>query len=266
LHEANLEVARAHFETDKESYYYTRPVLGSTNGKFVAGGSLAYNASTKRVDVTGLSPTATSNDIGKIITFFDGATSPARFFAGVITAFPVANTYEVTLYHPAPSLSAVANVTVGDWLVAGDVIMLTGDNQVLSPENMSLFDITNDYEISLVSYKEFQTRRTLTGFNASSARWAKYSKTSIELTAGSLAPALGTLRISAYWVPPKSGDFTSPIYCPDDRVSEVEDRLLNRLLSFKYKQPAQVMPVQQAELSTIQLKSKSDLEDIQKVR
>lgn len=264
LNDCVLEIARKYFEFDKESYYDSRTVLGTTTGKFTqpASGTITYSSTTKRLTASA-STTWASTDAGKAITFFDNTSG--RFFAGIIASLVSADVLEIVPFFHVPDLTSVVNVTIGDWLLSGNTIRLYGENQLMSPENLVVFDATNGTPIDVVDMKEFNLRKTMVDYTDGSEVWAWFKKSSIDIASGTEAPVLGTLSVSGYWIPPKSSAFDSPIYCPDQRLSEVEDLLVLKLLSVKTHQPIPTSTTQ-VELQSQSVKDKESREDVQAVR
>lgn len=240
LHVSVVNVARRHFAVEKENYYDTRPTIGRTNGKFGTGGLSTYTQATKRLSIT-MDPVANDADIGKLVTFFDGGSSPASFHAGIITDFISGSPtqYEVTLFLPVPDLAQVQNVTVGDWLMNGVTLHLLGENQVFSPENMKLRDITNNILIPVTEFNDYEFMTTQDAFDADGDKcYARYRKNIIDVfvPTGALSP--GTLMLSAYYLPTKASDFEIELSVDETRVPEVEEDFLRRMLSLKMKQPS----------------------------
>jgi hypothetical protein len=267
LHEGVLEVARKHFEMDKENYYEPRPMLMESNGKFAATGT-TYTASTKRL-AADMTPIATSADIGKVVTFFDAAQTPNKFFAGMITDVDTAASpteYEVTLFFPSPDLVNIVNVTVGAWANGGLIIPITGENQIFSAENMVLFDISNSNTVEFVDYNEFEFRMSLSQYREGDSMWARYRRSAIDIAVGTGLTVIGTMRLSAYFQPPKAGDFDSLVSIDDVRLGEVEERMVQRLLSIKSGTPLPALDTTQAELAMIPLQDKDTKQQIEAVR
>jgi len=255
LHQSVLDVAKINFELHKEDFYETRTTLGSTNGKF-SQGVFTYDASTQRLSLSGtLYPAANDFDVNKVVTFFDAASYPNKFYAGIIKAFINSSppAYEIVPFFDIPSLQLIINITVGDWLPTGDVIYLTGENQILSPENLVLYDLANKDVIDIVDYVVFQRRLELDLWRNSDARWATYHKTVIRLAQGIKAPPIGTILISAYWIPHRAGDFNSPLFISDDLVPQVEERMVLKLMAIKTKQIVPEPSVVAAEIQEVPL-------------
>lgn len=318
LNQSVREEAKRNFETDKEDFYDTRPVITVTNGKYAtgypsnvgtgtvssagtaltgagtlfltelvageyiyAGGQLiqiasvtddlnavltgaavpnlpagspfyygalpSYDATLSRITVT-MTPAGSTRDIGKVITFFEGPVDGVAYAGKVINFLTTPDRYEVALFiTPPSSLAWIKNIQVIDWLPTGNVIRLIGVNEIMSPENIELFDVTNNAVIDMVPYEEFNRRLKMLLYTTGSRWWARFRNNTVELSSGSTAPALGTCRISAYWVPLPSTDLDSAIYINDKRVPATEERLISKLLSVKMEQPIPQAPVNEKE-------------------
>lgn len=263
LHDDTVrESFAANFEKDKFDYYETRPVQAIVNGKFGATGS--YDSALQQLTVT-MTPTGSTKDIGKVVTFFDSSMTTPPGYAGLINDFIAPNIYAITLFYPIPNIPAVINVTVIDWLVTGSVIRLIPPNEIATSEHLEIVDIFNNEVIDIVSYDEFNRRATKLIYSSSTKHWARYKSNAIEFAAGSQAPALGTIRISAYWVPPRSTNFGSSVYAPDKRLGEIEERLVLKLLSRKLGRPMPETAVRQEEMESTVLTPKYSRQEREKV-
>jgi hypothetical protein len=214
-----------------------------------------------------MSPSISEKDINKVITFFDKDNN-TKFVAGVITAY-ISGTpkmHEITPFNPVGSITNVSNITIGDWLVSGDVITLTQGNNIFSPENISLYDTVNKTFIEMVSYKEFDYRKSMAKYQDGSTRYCRYKRTSIEFAAGSSAPTLGTLRLSGYWEPKRPGGLNSPVYASDTRLAEIEDRLCVKLTGIKLKSFVPQADTTTVEVQTAQLRDEDTVKDQMKAR
>jgi len=239
LHVSVVNVARRHFQVEKENYYDTRPTIGKTNGKFGTGGLGTYTQATKRVVIT-MSPVANAGDIGKLITFFDAGSIPPSFHAGIITDY-IGNSpteYEVTLFLPVPNLAQIQNVTVGDWLMNGVTLHLLGENQIFSPENMKLRDITNNILIPVEEFNDYELMATQTDFIDGDKCYARYRKSVIDIFVPTAALSPGTLMLSAYYLPTRAAEFETLLSIDETRLPEVEEEFLRRMMSLKMKQPS----------------------------
>lgn len=264
LDESIVAVAQAHFQTDKEMFYASKPVQGTTNGKYGATGS--YDSVTRTLTVT-MTPTLSANDIGKVVTFFDSSTTPKRAFAAVIEDIADGSTgYIINPYYPIPNIASALYISVLDWLLVGDVLNLTDNNQIFSPENLSLYDLSSGYTINLVSYQEFDRRKGQLMYSDGKSRWARYTGATIDFAAGSSADPLGTLMVGAYWIPPKLTSLGQSVPISDKRVPEVEDELVRRLLSIRASQPLQTIASLQGELAQAGLRDENTRGDEGKVR
>jgi hypothetical protein len=269
VHESTIDIARKHFEMEKENYYGSRPCIQIQNGKFSTGSGASYDGTTSRLTYTGvtMSFAPTKNDVGKVITFFN-ASQPNQFFAGIISAFidSIPPKHEIALFTPVPSIANVTAITIGNWLLSGDVIMLNGDNQVFSPENLSVYDMSNRIPIEMVSLEAFDYMKSMAKYQNSSHRWGRYKRTAIEFAAGDNANPVGSLMISAYWEPLRPRDYDSPVYASDVRLTEIENRLIIKLLSIKNKTFVNEQDFTPVEVQTEQLDDKATKEAENRVR
>jgi len=248
------ENAVRNFQTDKENYYDSRPILATVNGKFAATGN--FDSATNLLSFTMTIGGASLNDIGKIVTFFDN-TPPFYMYAGVIANFfdGAPQKYLLSLLYPIPTIASAINITIGDWLPKGNVIRLIQPNEILSPEHLILFDLTNSEVVDIVFYDEFDRRSSKLLYKTSTKKWARYQAGLIEIASGSAAPTLGTVRVSANWMPPRSAQLDFPIYAPEKRLGQIEDEFIKKLMSIKVGQPVAESSVQAAELTTLPIQS-----------
>jgi len=268
FHESTVDIAKKHFETDKENYYESRPIIQIQNGKFSTGSGASYDVSTSRLTLSiTMSIAPTKNDEGKIITFFNAA-QVSQFFAGIITAFidGAPAQYEIALFNPLPSVANVTAITVGSWLLTGSTITFNGNNQIFSPENLSVYDTTNRLGIEMVSLEKFDYMKSMARYQQSSHRWGRYKRSSVEFAAGDNAPPLGPVVVSAYWQPQRPGDFNSPVYASDLRLTEIENRLIVKLLSIKNRSFVPEQDFTAVEIQTKQLEDAQSREAEARVR
>ena len=257
------EVAAKYFETEKEAYYDSRIILGKNNGKFCASGA-SWSQNTKALAVT-MNPLATSSDIGKAITFFDGNSTPNQFFSGIISGFASPSTYYVNLFYQVTDLSNVVNVTVGYWLLDGTSIQLNDENQIFVPDKMALYDSLNNSTLDIVDYHEFEYRKTLNEYSNGGTAWCRYRKNMIDVFVGAAYPPLGTLVLSAYFEPDSAGDFDAQLSISEIHIGEVEDTLVNRLMAIK-NHTAYNADLLQGRLAAQQIKTSETVADEQKER
>lgn len=258
-----LEVARIHFDTDKEDWYDVRYPIGSTNAKRADEGGV-YDSSTRRLTIT-MSPIAAAEDVGKGISFFDLGTGNG--FSATISGFVAPNIYEIALWFNVPSMDNVGHVTVLDWYSNrhGNMV-LTEHNQLFSPENLVIFDVSNSKAIDVVTPDEFERRKSQPDYSSSDQRWAMCRKSAIEFAAGTGAPVMGMLQVTGFFLPPTISYFESFIPLSDVRIGELEQRFLLGLLEIKHGQPIEKPGVMQAEMGTYQLKDRDNIKSIQTVR
>lgn len=236
---------------------------------FTYGNIASYDASTGRITYPdGMNPLPNANDIGKVITFFNGDLNPIQVAVGVINAFVLGTHryHELEMMFPVNDIASATNITICEWLVTNNVIILTDGNVIMIPENIALYDVTNKQKIEMTSYQEFDYRKTLNDYTTSDARWARYRKSVIDIHSGDDASPLGTLRISAYFEPRKPGDFDSPLSVPDSRVPEVEERFVALLLSIREKTLIPKRDLSVFELQTARVADADTKEDQSEVR
>lgn len=259
-------VAIRDFENSKEQFYEARPVASRTNGKFGEGpGSYASLTNILSIDMT---PAGSIADVGKVITFFDTTTTPRRCFPGTIVAFTAGNPgqYQIVPIFNTPDLASIADVTVLDWLI-GDAnsIRILPPNEILSPENIVVFDVSNKKVIDIVDYAEFERRKKMDIYLNGKTWWGRYRKTAIDLASGSNAPPLGTVTISAYWVPFRSVSYGGYPCISETLVPSVEDLMVQELLSIKTGQPLPSSDVER-KFQERQFEDRETREDQEKVR
>ena len=264
LYRAELDVIRAHWEQDKDGYYETRIGQATTNAKYAASGA-SYNEATGELTAT-MSPVASVNDVGKMVTFFDVATGVGVI--GTITDFVAGSPtkYVVSTFFPIPTLASVQGVTVMDTLLTGDMLRLTDGNEIWTPEKLEIYDLSNQVVIKLVPNEEFNNRKRLDVWKNGSTRWARYMKTAIEFAAGLGASQIGTLKIAAYWLPPRTKSLNDTLYCGDARLGEVERALMMSLFELKTGQPAIVPDATREEKWQERMKSGTAREELTAVR
>ena len=269
-HQAVLAEARATFDQNKEDYYSTRISLMLNDGKFSSAGG-TYTRSTKRLALT-MDPVADANDIGRLIYFFNAATTPKQLLMGVITNYYAGSPtqYEILPFYDVPDLASVVNVTVGP--TPTPTIALVGENRIFAPENLVIYDLLNRRPIETVSYGEFELRKSLAEYRESDSHWARYRRTAIDIANGTSAPPLGTVNLSAYFEPVIAPGYDSHPSISDKLIPGVESRFGLMLLAMKSGQPAQQSVAQdkfseaRAEGANKQLADKQTIEAVAKVR
>jgi hypothetical protein len=155
---------------------------------------------------------------------------------GYITGY-ASGKYTITTFFPIPTLSNVIHVTVIDTLLNSDLLRLTGDNEIWTEDDIEIWDMVNDESISIIPPDEFRARREKDTWRTGSTRWARYMKNNIEFDAGTGAAAIGTIRVSAYWVPPRSKSLNDFVYASDTRLAEIERALMTSLFEMKTGRP-----------------------------
>jgi hypothetical protein len=257
------ELAMQNFEIDKPFYYSTKMVTPIHNGKrSVASGS--YNATSGILTVL-MTPYASINDVGKVVTFFDADTN--IMYAGVIEDFipGAVPQFELRLFIDAPTIATVTHVTIGNWLIDGDVIQLTGDYKLFSSENIVITDLKNECQCDIKNAQEFARRKTMKVYRDSSSRWAMYENGAIRFNAGSNAPAMGTMVVGGYWLPNKIRSFASKVQIPEHRVEDAMTRMTAKLLGIKNGQPVSTSDMNK-EVVNEKLRDEESKNDIEKVR
>ena len=265
LYRAELDVIRAHWEQDKDGYYETRIGQDTTNFKRCASGA-SYDETTGELTATMIPTPASINDIGKMITFFDAATGVGIMgtISGFIAGSPTK--YVVVLNVPVPDLPSVESITVADTILGGDLLKLNDGNEIWAPEKLEIYDLTNDEVVLVVDNEDFNRRRELNTWKDGSTRWARYMKSAIEFSAGSEAPPIGTLKLSAYWLPPRTKSSNDTLYCSDIRLGEVERALMMALFELKTGRPAIALDATREERFQEQMETGQTKEEQSKVR
>lgn len=167
---------------------------------------------------------------------------------------------------PTGDLLSVVNVTVGNTIADSALITLVDPNTIMAPENLNLFDITNSSVIEVVPYHEFDRRKTVGIYRDSQLRWARYNRGNIELAAGTAAPRIGTLRLSAYFEPPTLTVLTARPNVPNSRIKEILDAFVIRLIAIREKTIIPTRTVEEEELQTEAIEDKQSRIDKAKVR
>lgn len=238
LHQSVIDVVNAHFPDDKRNYHETRLTGGITNGKR-GDLSVAYNAATRELGAV-VTPPATANDVGKLITFFDFTPAIPTFHYGIIQNYISAGPkYVIQTFYDIPDLVDVRHVTVGHVLITGDVLVLGQGNELFSAEDLVVYDASNQQTIDIVDDDTFHRRLKMSTWKNGDMRWGRYKSRTIEFANGTQAPEVGTLFVSGYWVPPRPTSLADGVYVSDTRIPEVVKLFTQSLYADKVRQPVQ---------------------------